>query len=523
MTTAIELVAKRVVRGLADERLADVAGRIKESLAHHCLVFAGDEAQSFMGIIRLAEIAGLSDPGNRILADLVSPLAPCTVQANDSAESVADVFGKHHLSEAVVVDEDQGFRGLITVESVLEWSRTEYRNMADRLREEAAALRTAQSRMQAALMARDNFLATLSHELRTPLNPVLLIASERSASPELSAEVRHDFQVIAENTVTEARLVDDLLDLTRVVSGKVALDDDLVSVHAGLEKALAKVQPQLEEKKLILERDWTDPPPLIRGDALRLQQVFWNILQNAAKFTAGGGKIRVETRIDRSAGRVSITFRDTGIGMSATELAHVFEPFEQGAHSRPGQARLHDGLGLGLAIAKRLVELQSGTIEAASPGRDQGSTFVVSFPWPYVNGQCRDSAPAVPVRSLRDGASELILIVEDHTPTGTALAAFLQRRNFRTITVHSVADALALAERHRPSLIISDIGLPDGSGYDLMVEIRRRFSIPAIALSGYGSERDVERSAASGFSYHLTKPIDARELETTIAAVLAQS
>jgi PAS domain S-box-containing protein len=231
----------------------------------------------------------------------------------------------------------------------------------------------------AASRAKDEFLAALSHELRTPLNPVLLLASDAATNRALPEDVRADFEMIAKNVALEARLIDDLLDLTRITRGKLTLNLMPGDVHSILRDALTTVQADLDDKRIQLHLDLGAKRHAIRGDGVRLQQVFWNVLKNAVKFTPEEGKVRIETRVQEN-GRIIVRVSDTGIGLTAAEIERIFDAFSQGDHTDNEKYHRFGGLGLGLAISKRLVELHTGTIRASSPGRNQGATFDIELP-----------------------------------------------------------------------------------------------------------------------------------------------
>lgn len=237
----------------------------------------------------------------------------------------------------------------------------------------------ARDRAIAASRAKDNFLAALSHELRTPLTPVLLLASEEAINPRLPPEVRADFEMISKNVALEARLIDDLLDLTRITRGKLVLDHRPADVHVVLQDALNTVQPDFRDRRIEVSVVMAAPRHRVFGDPVRLQQVFWNVLKNAAKFTPMGGKVAVETHVvDRN--RLLVRVTDSGMGMTPAELARVFEAFSQGDHAEGPRGHQFGGLGLGLAITERLVQLHGGTIRASSPGRGLGAVFEIELP-----------------------------------------------------------------------------------------------------------------------------------------------
>ncbi|MGH8022345.1 MAG: PAS domain-containing sensor histidine kinase, partial [Limisphaerales bacterium] len=248
------------------------------------------------------------------------------------------------------------------------------RDISERKRWEAD-LKRAHDEAAQANHAKDNFLATLSHELRTPLNPVLLLAGECAADRNLPPGLRANFDIIRRNIELEAHLIDDLLDLTRIRTGKLRVHKKHVNIHALLSDTISLFKTEFEQKQIRLRQNLADAEGVVSGDAVRLRQIFWNILKNAIKFTPRHGSITVESRARN--GRFFVTISDTGIGMTADELAMAFEPFKQGGHERDGR---WGGLGLGLAISKKLIELHDGLITGASPGPDRGSTFTLQFP-----------------------------------------------------------------------------------------------------------------------------------------------
>ncbi|HXC36139.1 MAG TPA: PAS domain S-box protein [Candidatus Acidoferrales bacterium] len=376
-------------------------------------------------------------------------------------------------------------------------------------------LKRARDEAETASRAKDHFLAALSHELRTPLNPVLLVASDAVADPDLPPGVRANFDIILKNIELEAKLIDDLLDLARVRSGKLKVEKSCVNIYSILTSTLAIVQNDIDQKRIRLKQNFRDTQSIILGDAVRLQQVFWNVLKNAVKFTPIEGMITIETRATRE--KCIVKFSDSGIGMSRDELAHVFDPFKQGDHSL--QAHRFGGLGLGLTISKNLVELHSGTIEAYSDGPGRGSCITMTFPlaeWNESN-QKRLLSPGRINHHSQSPALQ-VLLVDDHEATRSALARLLANRNHKVTVAGSVREALAMSDKTRFDLVISDIGLPDGSGYDLFKRILKRSpDARGIAMSGYGMDKDLARSKDSGFSMHLTKPVKMDALDEVLA------
>jgi signal transduction histidine kinase len=376
--------------------------------------------------------------------------------------------------------------------------------------------------------AKDQFLATLSHELRTPLAPVLAVVSALESDPALRERIGGALAVVRRNVELEARLIDDLLDLTRITRGKLDLHlqpADLREIVAhGLQSCSA--QEDSESKWIAIETDFAAGDHSIGADTPRLTQVFWNLLKNALKFTPDGGAIRVRSRNETLAGRegIAVEVSDTGIGIDSDLLPHVFDAFEQGARSI---TRRFGGLGLGLAISKALVDLHGGRISVASGGAGQGTTFTVWLPL-LRHQRHQDTAPEAgqaegpsPAAEPVAGRPLRILLVEDHPDTADAMAELLGILGHRVTVARDVASGLTAAEQALAGpgldLVISDIGLPDGSGLDLMRVLSDRYGLRGIALSGYGTEKDVRESRAAGFSLHLTKPVDLQRLRSALA------
>jgi two-component system CheB/CheR fusion protein len=374
----------------------------------------------------------------------------------------------------------------------------------------------------AASRAKDDFLATLSHELRTPLNPVMLLASDGAENAEFPPAVRSVFETIRNNVSLEARLIDDLLDLTRIAHGKLALNLQPMDLNSTVIDAIRIVAANVSPNSLRLVEEVGKTPAIISGDAVRLQQVFWNILNNAMKFTPVGGTVTVRTRTEQR--RVCVEISDTGIGLQAEDLKRIFDPFSQ-IECRKG------GLGLGLAISRQLLELHRGSIHAESDGPGRGSTFVVELPLaPEGTRHGRSPAPAAPAPKAPPVVDSAplprpplhLLLVEDHASTRTTLNMLLSRRGFVVTTAASVAEARACAGKKRFDILISDLGLPDGHGHDLLAEFRRtQPHLIGVALSGYGSEEDRARSHTAGYSNHLVKPVSIADLNVVIEHVLA--
>lgn len=389
-------------------------------------------------------------------------------------------------------------------------------------------LEQARDEALAASRAKDDFLAALSHELRNPLNPALLVASDAVNNPEFPPDVKAAFDSILKNVELEARLIDDLLDLTRITRGKLSLEMKPLDLHAILRDAIGAVNTDLQKKRIVLKLDLSAPKYQVLGDPIRLRQVFWNVLNNAAKFTPESGEISVETHWLKASGQCAVRIADTGIGMTSEERERIFEVFSQGDHAESGGSHRFGGLGLGLAISRMLVECHHGRIRAESAGRDQGTTISIELPVLRLAERTGDSKTAEPLprplpQSIPKTATELrknILLVEDHEATRTALELLLSRRSYQVTTAASLGEARALLKKRNFDLVISDIGLPDGSGFDLMAEFRECRGLKGIALTGYGMEQDIKRSQEAGFVAHLTKPVRVEALESALASAI---
>jgi two-component system CheB/CheR fusion protein len=311
--------------------------------------------------------------------------------------------------------------------------------------------------------------------------------------------------MIRRNVELEARLIDDLLDLTRISKGKVQLSLEVVDAHSLLRNALEICQADIDHKNLSLQTDFSARKVWLEADPARLQQIFWNLIKNAVKFTPEGGRLGISTGNENGQFRVEVS--DNGMGIDADTLPKIFNAFEQGERTRLG------GLGLGLAISKALVETHHGTLTAESAGRDQGATFAASFPVLETDAATiAASAPASPVprKAMR------VLLVDDHVDTNRSLTQLLRRRGYHVQAAHSVQSALELAEHERFDVLVSDIGLPDGSGVDLMQALKTKHPIFGIALTGFGMEEDLRRSHDVGFHHHLIKPVDLNKLDSLI-------
>jgi CheY-like chemotaxis protein len=295
-----------------------------------------------------------------------------------------------------------------------------------------------------------------------------------------------------------------------------------LDVHVSLQHALSLARAEIDQKKIVLTLNLRAERRVVIGDDVRLKQVFWNVIKNAAKFTPDAGRITVETTTLPESDELAIRVSDTGIGMTRGELARIFEAFSQGDHAQENGPHRFGGIGLGLAISQVMVKRHLGSITASSDGRNRGTTFLIKLPLMRTENGAHSpgSAPLAGSETVKlDGVESprRILLVEDHQPTAKALAYLLTRRNYLVIAVGGVAEARAAADREDFDILISDIGLPDGNGYELMAELNGRRRLAGIALSGYGMEADVIRSQAAGFATHLIKPVGIEALDRALS------
>jgi CheY-like chemotaxis protein len=316
-------------------------------------------------------------------------------------------------------------------------------------------------------------------------------------------------QLIRRNVELEARLIDDLLDLTRIGKGKVQLSFEVVDAHTLLRNAIEICQLEIDQKKLELRTELQAREIFLRADPARLQQIFWNLIKNAVKFTPTGGKLAIRTG-NNGDGQFQIQVEDSGCGIEPETLPRIFHPFEQGGNNQQG------GLGLGLAISKTLVEAHQGSIKAESAGRDRGSKFTAIFPTCEQNASPESPSPP---RAAPRRKSFRLLLVEDHEDTNRSLTQMLRRRGYEVHPAYDVRSALHLAASKEFDVLVSDIGLPDGSGTDLFQALRAQRQFFGIALSGYGMEEDIRRSRDVGFLHHLVKPVDLNKLDSLIQEV----
>jgi PAS domain S-box-containing protein len=459
--------------------------------------------------------------GSRLWAQVgMTPLRSGSGSLRGFAMVIRDITERKRAEESLRQARDE--LEVRVGERTAELAAANFRDITER-RRNAEELKEAKEAAEAANRAKDQFLAVLSHELRTPLTPVLLAVSDLVSNPNVDPEIQSTLAMIHRNVEVESRLIDDLLDLTRASTGRLTLDIALVDVHGIIQLATEVCRAALVESQLELILDLTAEKHHVNADSARLQQVFWNLIQNAVKFTPRGGRITVRTRNEPglSSEDEDVLFGaeviDTGIGIDPERLPKIFTAFEQ---RDPVQRRRYGGLGLGLAISRSVVEAHGGRLTGYSTGPDKGAVFTMELA--AQSGPPLESvAPDAPPSSIQNSQTRpeglRILLIEDNPDTLRYVALLLRKRRYLVTTAQDFRTARNLAASAVFDLIISDIELPDGSGLEIIRELNQVRPTPAIALSGFGTVDDVLQSREAGCAEHLTKPIDVRELDAAIA------
>ena len=392
------------------------------------------------------------------------------------------------------------------------------RKQADTERAELLAVAQDANRLK------DQFLATLSHELRTPLNAIVGYIRMMRSGLLPNERIGAAYEVVDRNATSLTRIVDDILDVSRIIAGKVRLNVQTVDLPLVVRDAIETMVPAAAAKGIRLDVAVDPQAGPVSGDAERLQQVIWNLLSNAVKFTPRGGTVALQVR--RVESHIEVVVSDTGVGIDAALLPHIFERFRQGEGAT---TREYGGLGLGLAIVRHLVELHGGTVHAASGGEGQGATFRVRLPLAAVQAsQALPDQPALPWHgaggNLADLSALRILAVDDDRDALALINEVLTTAGADVRTAASAASALAQIEEWKPDVLVSDLGLPQMDGFELIKQIRAAecgqvSQLPAAALSAYARSEDRAKALRSGFGLHLTKPIDPVELVAAIAAL----
>ena len=380
----------------------------------------------------------------------------------------------------------------------------------------------AEGALKEADQRKDEFLATLSHELRTPLSTILGWAQVLQRKSDDRHAVQEGLAIIVHSAKLQAEMISDLLDMSRIAAGKIRLEVEEFDVSQFIGECVESVQPAADAKQISIQVTKASEPILIHADFGRLQQAMGNLLANAVKFTSNGGRIEISVRTHDA--RIAMAIRDTGDGMDPAFVPFVFERVRQADSS---SSRLHGGLGLGLAIARQLVELHSGTIHAESSGLGQGSTFTIKLPIFTANPQQPDAPPqdSSPTRHVDLGTMPnlygiKVLAVDDDRDTRSLLKRILEECHAEVVTAASADEALQLFREHSPHVLLSDLGMPQKDGLVFLREVRAAGNrAPAVALTAFASSEDRDRALAAGFQSHLSKPINFRELLATISAL----
>ncbi|MFN8388838.1 MAG: response regulator [Bdellovibrionota bacterium] len=443
-------------------------------------------------------------------------------------DGATDYILKHRLERLTSAIE----RALAEASEKTERRRVERELMASQ--EQIARLleaeRAARAEAERAGHVKDEFLATLSHELRTPLNAILgyarLIRSSK-ISPEKRDEAA---ETIERNARLQAQLIEDLLDMNRIISGKLRLDVQQIDLPEIIEAALETVRPSADSRGIRIQKMIDPYAGPVRGDSARLQQVVWNLLSNAIKFTPKEGKIQVS--LERVSSHLEVSVADTGMGIEPAFLPHVFDRFRQADAST---TRKHGGLGLGLSIVKHLVELHGGTVRAKSPGAGQGATFTVVLPVAVIHEEAvvpRRVHPKVPNKTHGDCEVDLlgvrVLAIDDEPDSCRLVKEILEECHATVRTAQSADEAMKIFQQEIFDIIVSDIGMPDEDGYSLIKRLRawekkegRR--TPALALTAFARSDDRRQAALAGFQSHLAKPVEAAELVATVASLIGRT
>jgi signal transduction histidine kinase/CheY-like chemotaxis protein len=387
--------------------------------------------------------------------------------------------------------------------------------MAERRRAEAA-IEQQRATVEAANRTKDNFLAMLSHELRTPLTPVLAALDALKTESPPPAELKATLAMMRRNIELESELIDDLLDLTRITKDKLQLQFESVDAHQAISNVVKICASEASAKKLQVRLDLRAKDFHVMADPARFQQIIWNLVKNAIKFTGENGAITISSA-NHPPNILGIGVSDTGIGIKPAIMERIFKPFEQGERSFQ---RRFGGLGLGLTISNTLAQAHGASLVAKSEGRGRGATFLLTI---KTVGLKETPARPAAVSAQTSPSSFRILLVDDHPDTCAALERLLTLRGHHVDAAHSMRGAIEAAENNQFDLLISDVGLPDGNGMDLLRHLRSKFAIPGIAISGFGMDADIGKSLEAGFSAHLVKPVRLEKLEAAIQHAMSVS
>ncbi|HYP01862.1 MAG TPA: PAS domain S-box protein [Pyrinomonadaceae bacterium] len=534
-----------------EQTLASVARRAVPYVADYCLVHMLEEDGSIRRMIVAhqdpAREAAWRDMQRRFPLDLNTPHTIAKVLRTGRAEifsAVSDELMQQVIRNPVEISMLKEFdikasmivplvaRGrtigaltFISSESARHYTDDDLALATELARRAAFAIDNARlyRRAQEANRAKDEFLATLSHELRTPLTPIIGWVHMMGTGQLTPADITHGLAVISKNSQSLSRLINDLLDMSAILSGKMRIDTLPVSLDATVKEAIETVRPQAAKQGIKIELAPCAglEEVFVSGDRMRLVQVFWNLLTNAVKFSPDNSRVKVICEMAGGAQSVLIHIEDEGEGIRPEFLPHVFERFRQQDMST---TKMHGGLGIGLALVKSFIEAHGGTVAASSAGEGRGSRFTVLLPLLQTQAVA-SAAPHIPAEATCEIESAChALLIEDAPDTLEMLRVAFEVRGFRTSACATPEEALAIAANEHFDIIISDIGLPDIDGYELLRRLRsetpRLRDVPALALTGYAAQKDVDAALAAGFSAHLAKPFDPATLAATVDALL---
>jgi two-component system, sensor histidine kinase len=514
MTTAASRANDYLVLILPPTRRDGEATRtVLERAGLACTVYAGvaalaDQIGAGTGAIVLTD-ALAADPG---ASELVAMLrrqpswsdVPTIFLSRTDGQSAATTRLLAGLTNVTVLDRPTSTRTLVSsVQAAIRGRARQYQ-----IRDQLQALRDAEDALRNADRRKDEFLAMLAHELRNPLAPIRTASELLARLLPSDAKIQTVLAILKRQAIHLTRLVDDLLDVSRITQGQIQLQRRALDLAPILAQAMESVEPLLRAKRHKVVVTSCFEPLFVNGDSARLVQCIANLLTNAAKYTDAAGEIRVELRSEQSSAVIVVT--DTGVGISPELLPRIFELFVQSTRSLD---RSEGGLGIGLSVVQRLVEMHDGQVTAMSAGHGLGSTFEIRLPTVAAPKQARiNSTP-------RSAAPKRVLVVDDNVDAATSLAAFLQLDGHQAQAVHSGKAALEAITTFTPDVVLLDIGLPEMDGYEVAQRIRAGGScVRLIALTGYGQAEDIERTHSAGFDAHLVKPVDFAALERSLSA-----
>lgn len=451
----------------------------------------------------------------------------------DTGEWVGEVQHKAKDGRELLIESRHQLIVIKGRQFVLETNRDITERRQAKLQLEQAYLEQMAARVEAedANRAKDEFLAVVSHELRAPLNSMLGWAKILKGGKYTTTTLEHAIDIIERSARLQQKMIEDLLDSARIISGKLRLDIQPVEMTSVIETTLEIIRPAVEAKGLQMEVSYLPGTDIITGDAERLQQVIWNLISNAVKFTPQGG--RIEVRLKRVDPHLQLTVRDTGKGINPDFMPYIFNRFYQADSSI---TRRQSGLGLGLSLVRHLVELHGGTVQAESPGEGQGATFTISLPFRAVRTVGHETVSTGARRQIRLNqlaalAGLCILVVDDEADARELVKVILEQNGAEVLTAGSVAEALNLltnAHHPRPDAIVSDIGMPEENGYALIRQVRTLTAaqggqLPAVALTAFGRASDRIAALSAGFQMHVSKPVEAAELVMVIASLTGRA